>query len=629
MDDINLALADIRLAERDGDDIEFSLLDGSEVDRGFVRFRFSLDGGFAETRERLQAGRVALQADHDGGKVLGVVTRMWRAGERLRGAAKFADTEAPQAILRNLRAGRYPRGISAGLTPLADRLVERATEAKAALYEITKWRLNEASLVGAPAQNVGLAETGGTIQMTTQEITLNRPNPPAPPPPAPALTPAQADRAELLELGDMLNQPDEARKSIALGESPDQFRARMASVMLADKPFTRDAEMTDGGKGFNLARLIHTVHNPNDAGIRKAADVELAMVSEAYDRRDEAPAPTRGGLMLPLELMVNPPRGIRSARDVELAVARIGGTANSFADEVEETIRGEWLRTLIAHTPVLGRVRVLRGLVGDEIIPRLTRRTGDTPAANPQHVANDDPSTAITDFTPGAVNVKLEPKTAISQFSMTRLADLQTRGAASAAIRQQVLEEMSAGYERAIMVGSGASGEATGVTVSTATGIATQSLTATNKAATFAEWGTALGTLLGKAAYGPGVAAVLNTESFVSGLTTFVNANGGNDTLLSMLESPMSGGYEARMFGLGFAALHSPSLKTGTGVAADGDVIAVLADWSTVYLGIWADSEIIRDDVSNPLEVTTSVLSFYDVGIARPDSLVMLEYDMA
>lgn len=647
----NLTLAatlDAPMAE-DGDsddspvEMTATFLSGEVVEMGWgLRLRFALDGG---DYERVQSERAPVLMAHDYEQVLGVVS----AVDGGRATLRFRDTPEAQMIVRDIRNGTYPKGVSAGLRPTKIKTI-RNDDGDYERTEILEWRLNEISVAPVPALNVGFTEAQASAltadmkaeaKMSTQTETQAQAS-------APAIPDSILAAREIVELGELAGSSELAQTAVREGKTPVEFRAMLASQTLADKPFTRSVEAQDRDGGFNMNNLMIAASLPENAAAQELAKAELETIKQWQLSDGGKHAPRQGGKVVPLELAFGDFR-MRGASDIELALARIGG-GNDYASQVQDNVQPDWLRPFVQRTPILGRTRMLTGLMGNVSYPKINAGAGDTVAGNPAYetdaaaiataspagdTQNENP--VRSDFTPTPTEVQISPKQAYSRYSLTTLMDFQTQGRASSAIRMHIMETLARGMEYGVLYGTGAN-VPSGAIRQTGTnafvvgsggsgkGSSPDSPVDNLKILNLRDYGRMVGELIkDNVPVDESWAFVVNTDNFIDGLTNFIDEGSGK-TLLTGLRTP-EGGYESTLAQYMLPVCHFASLPNGAAVDAATDIIAFAGRWMDCLVGIWDSMEIVTNAITVPGITTTTILMWYDTALLRDESFVRGTYD--
>ena len=101
--------------------------------------------------QRKAAGVIPLLSEHKYDFVLGRVVDVNGGEDGVFATLRFRDTPTARGIARDLSAGKYPKGVSAGITPLRwtdERTPDERTVARRTIHE---WHLREVSLASQPA----------------------------------------------------------------------------------------------------------------------------------------------------------------------------------------------------------------------------------------------------------------------------------------------------------------------------------------------------------------------------------------------------------------------------------------------------------------------------------------------
>ena len=648
MKTVNLAAASV-FSDGESRRVSLTFLRPDPIPMG-LGFNLAFDPAGADF-SRVSENLVPLLAEHDRTRVIGMVES---AGVGVDGVslaeARFNASSDANRILGEMRDGQRPRGVSAGLLPLAFD-GEWNEEDDEFTLTATRWRLDEISSVSVPAvQGVGFnlsaeamdAYRAKAMEMRkdmadkTQTVELGAN--------APAFDKTAAELEELKTIAVIGETTDSERvkklasSAIAEGKTLAEFRAELQSQTFADRPFTKKvgAAMGDRPDTFNLTALAAAVGNKRNAAAQDRAAIEFGFASEWQNQHPKLAA-QHGGTLVPIHAALGGSPSISRPSDVELAIASIAA-GNSYSTAVPREVM-EFQMPLVTMSPVLSRCFVETGLMGETVrYPVLVPATGDTPGVNPAFEA--DTNATRTDRTPTMRTVDLEPHQAITSYSMTSLAQIQNLNLYDG-LRRYANQTLSRGVERAVVAGSGASNQPLGllsIPAATRTGVnVVEGPSAATNAATAAQVSYTQFYSLLEELVSDGVPIngrmlfLVRAAEFVRGLTEFIDSPGSGVKKITMPESDMMMArwsnevteYTGMLDG-GFAVGVSPDMKT-TGFAA-GDALCLFAQFEYVLAAFWSSLEVVDDFITTPGQTTVSILLWMDTHIMHDEALARLNW---
>lgn len=433
------------------------------------------DAGEIE-QDFIASGTAPLLMDHNARDVIGVVQGVTLGADRkMRATVRFGRSARAAEIMQDVADG-IRANVSVGYEILELRLIAEA-KGKPSTYR-ARWRPLEVSLVAIPADaSVGVGRDGAgspppePLNLPTRvQVMADNTNPPAPPSEEQIRAHAARHAKEIMELGSLANASDKAADALRRGISIEQFRGELLAARGEDKPLVTPATTIGLGdaetRRFSLARLLysHAVKDP-----RLAPFENEAASAAGENARKAGMQSTRGGLVLPYEIMTAPTPGLRredgrvvvgfgaSQRDISTATVAAGGAmvqtdvlASSFID----LLRNSMMVRAMGAT-------ILSGLVGNVAIPR------QTGAATAGWVAQSGPATESDAV---FAQVTLTPRTVHAMQDYTRDLLLQGSLDVEALVRADLAQVSAIAMDLAALHGTGASNQPTGLAATAGVG---------------------------------------------------------------------------------------------------------------------------------------------------------------
>ena len=420
------------------------------------------------------SGTAPLLMDHNARDLVGVVESVSLGADRkMRARVRFGRSARAEEILADVADG-IRSNVSVGYELLDLRLIAEE-KGKPPVYRC-RWRPFEVSLVSVPADpTVGVGRDAASADPPTVPATARSKDAPsmdnttAPEAPPRAPTPEEIARAAaertrgIMELAGLVNDKAAGFDAIQRGITVEQFRGELWLKRGEDKPLVTPP--TNIGMGaeevrrFSLSRFLVA----RAEGNRTLAPFEMEASDAAAESMRKAGLPaTRGGAILPYDVMAAPTPGLRMAdgrvvvgagalqRDLSTATVAAGSAivqtdvlASSFID----LLRNAMMLRAMGCT-------VLSGLVGNVAIPR------QTGAATVGWVAQ---AAAATESDAVFAQVTMIPRTVHAIQDYTRELLLQGSLDVEALVRADLAAVVALAIDMAGLHGTGAGNQPTGI----------------------------------------------------------------------------------------------------------------------------------------------------------------------
>lgn len=473
--------AEIRADDIDDRTVELSVSSEEPVDRWFGTEILVHEKGSIDTKF-FGSGNAPLLMDHNHREQIGVVesVSLDKSGRKLRAKLRFSKRSLAQEILDDVKDG-IRSNVSIGYRITKTQVDEDKDEVR-----VIGWSPFEVSIVSVPADTsvgVGRAQGASPAQSKPQEADMPKKDNAVPDdnqtsnrtistPSGPVeVTFSQADVdqrtadamqsrntevAEMMGLAAIHNMTDKAREYAAEGRSLAEFTGYVRENLPDDQPLRN----TDIGLGeqetrdFSIFRLMRA----NQRGATRA-DIDAAQFEiEAVDAAADAAASGRSdGHTLPPEVMRS---FITSEMSREMGMP-IQGTrtllAGTDTDLIPTEHRDQAFIELLRNAAVTMQagVRTLPGLQGNVDIPRMATSAGAT-WISAEHGDS-------VDGEPTFDSVSLTPKDISVSTPMSRRMRQQSAPAIEGLVRMDIVTSMALGIDLAVLEGSGAAGQPTGV----------------------------------------------------------------------------------------------------------------------------------------------------------------------
>lgn len=434
--------------------MSFALSSETPVERAFGNEVLSHDKG-AIRMDRLSSRAMPLLFNHNWDDPIGMVDGGSVRDGRLVVDAHLFDTARAQEVGAMLDGGL--RNVSVGY-----RIYDAVDDRKSGQVRVTDWEPYEASIVTIPADpTVGLgradsqvfdvtfrsnetAQTAAKEQhMTDQvtasagasaeprvEITRDEPN----------AIQAEQSRIRAIENLAKANNIDEgiSRRWISAGASTEQVSEDLLAILKARGEKSKTVADVGLSKAetrkFSLARAIRACADQNwaDAGLEAEASREIAKRMGVVTDKTK--------FFVPAEIQ---------KRDLTVATSNAGGY-------LVETANQSFIE-ILRNSAIAYRAGVtnLTGLVGNVTVPK------QTAAATNYWLSTE--ATAITESQQTFGQMSLSPKTAGAYTEISRQLLLQSSPSAEALVMTDLGQVVGLAVDAAVLNGSGASGQPTGI----------------------------------------------------------------------------------------------------------------------------------------------------------------------
>ena len=618
---------------------------------GGLALEVDLDG--MRTGRLDRPGRVPLLHNHSSerGNVLGVVTSVEMGGghsrKKKRMSAKVRFNESSVQILADIRAGDYPSGVSLGFAP-DDYSVTLDEDTDELVILVSTADMLELSVAPVPAVGVAgfanesiaqwldqphlrgiINDKRAALAAKTTEVNDM------------ASETVQKTDAEIAPQNELAGLADgfvrlhagndekvaaikaAAGEAMLLEEDKTSFLARMKTVLQGGQHQRKiENQAADRQMVFNPGRYMAALAWP---GMQEAQDIGAFELS-VMGNRETQKAITAGAHVIPAELFfADADIPANAMRRLELAA---GVTSAGYEDAVPTRTRVPWIASLIARTPILGRVNTIPGLVDDQDLPRLTSNVA-------AHYTTDggDP----TEGTPNMDRIQLQPRQLSVQYRLTNLLNIQTSGESERAVRMNAMNAIASTMENSVINGNDtpASAKIHGVLNQEAGNIGTginqlntvdlnTGNTTTNQNLTLDVVRDVLAELFNDfTPYTGDLAFLLDHKRFTQGMATRIDDGSGRFLIEGFMPPPNGVGIiEGMIRPYNVFACLSRHVNAAATNAADpaGRTIAVAGQWMDVVLGIWDGVEVILDPYTAPGNLKTTIIMYHDVEVARASS---------
>ena len=573
----------------------------------------------AEVRlDRMNSG-AALLMDHDVTDQVGVIESARIDSDGVgRAVVRFSRSERGSEILQDVHDGIRSL-ISVGYRIHKMEMVK--ADGDDSVFRVTDWEPHEASFVSVPADpTVGVGRTAHPADLTPQkQVTTPMDTEVKIPDSAHNVEAAAAERAALLAtartdelrrirsveaLGVQLNQPAMAREYIENGGDVNAF---IDAAIVANRAAPSVGSRSDIGldvketKSFSVARLLLARAEPNNRAAQEAAAFELEASAAAVDAHVKAGAEAPRGVVLPSEVMsssfMGELVGLRDSRQLpahlqNMARLLSAGTSTDGAELVAtDLLAGSFIDVLRNASMVMAAgATTLPDLTGNVAIPRKTSGSAGG------WIATEGGDGAESE--PQFDQVTLAPKNVVAWMEYTRQLLQQSTPSIEAILRMDIAMGLATTIDLACLYGSGASGQPTGITLTT--GI--------NAPTAFA-------------AAVPTYAEVVAMETAVA----VDNALVGN--LSYMMRAEMKGALKSTEKASGTAQFVWEPGNTVNGYAAgitqqvtSGDIF--FGNWPDLLIGMWGGLDLLVDPYSNSKsgKIRLSAFQTVDLAVRHPVS---------
>lgn len=430
---------------------------------------------------RLEGGAAVL-VNHDPSDQVGVVVSARIDGDQKgRAVVRFSRSTRGQEIFQDVQDGVRTL-VSVGY--MIHDYDKEERDGLPDLVRVTDWEPYEVSIVSIPADtSVGVGRSdkpltnANEVNPMTDEVKNEKPQEQAAPAPAfdadaerrKLRTEESKRRAAIDEMADRYDLGELAREAISEGWTVGRFNERALEVIGERNNEVRAHTRHDGEvdlsardrQQFSLVRLMDALSNPNDRSARERAAFELEVSAEAQ-RGFGGDFKCRGEF-IPTSLLSGQRTLDTTATDgAELIATDL--LAGSYIDALRN-----------AAVTIQAGVQMLPGLVGNVAIPRQTSAAAST------WISAEDGDATVSEAQ--FDQVTLTPKDLACYTEVTRRLVMQSTPAVEGIVRNDLVMAQALGIDLAVLYGSGASGQPTGIVQ--ATNVLTQDFAAA--APTYAE----------------------------------------------------------------------------------------------------------------------------------------------
>ena len=552
--------------------------------------------------------------NHDPDRVIGVVERAYIDEKKRRGytQVRFSRNDFAQQVLSDVRDGIL-RNVSFGYS------IDKMEEREGGDFVATSWRPYEVSVVSIPADpGVGIGRSLLDSEPAKAASAAPIPSVPAMENTAPDLQQVRAEAAEaersriagISALCSKHDLEDMGRQLIEGGRSIDEARAAVLEKL--------GAKPVESVKPVELEQRDHSNYQIAD-GLR-------AMLTGDWSSRG-------AGLVRELSQEVMRSSGVSASSERSFYVpfsaltraTYVTSGATTGGNLVETDLMDQdFIEALRNASPVMALgVRSMTGLVGDVAIPR---RSG---VASTYYLSTE--TTAITQSESTFDQVTMSPKNlaALSKYSRQTL--IQATPGIESLVRTDLTDGILAALDSAIINGSGASGQPTGIR--NVTGIGSVAM-GTNGGALTMEKVVDLETeiLQDNALVGNAMAYVTNAK-VVAGLKK-LRAGGSTTTdgsflFNSDLQAIGRGPTPLTLNGYPIATTNAIPSNLTKGTASGVCSALVAGDFSQAMVGFYGNGlEIVvgedSDDFAKALSSVRGIISF-DVAVRHAQSFASIE----
>lgn len=424
---------------------------------------------------RMEEGGIPFLADHIN-RTDNIIGRIEGArvgtDRKLHATLRFADTRKANDI-RKLVDQRMLNTLSIGYR--VDRLELTATdETEGDTFTATKWSLYEASAVAVPA-DPGATFDRTTVRVfpvhTTRNEDMSKDNQPDPDVQAAIHALARkfdvdGDEADGRSFNATRLAVDYLRKA---GEeaSVSGFRVELNAAMA-----TFEAELDEEGhrgSGSNLtSAMIRDLRyrgrwrgdQPSwslrrligQSALAQGVDIGQGVNARAFDGPEKEFAIGGGKFHLPFEHMD------RFAGETQTRIVTTGTSSGATGGNIvpERYLDGEFIEALRNRSALLDRVRMLRELDGEVVLPRKTATS--VMSWGEENPSQDDPTSD-----PAFDQIKMEAREGFIHSDYTRKQLVSASPDMEMLMRQDFLDSIAQGLDLAVIAGTGSGGQPTGL----------------------------------------------------------------------------------------------------------------------------------------------------------------------
>ena len=555
--------------------------------------------------DRLNDGAAVL-VNHDPDDVVGVVESARVDGDRMgRATIRFGNSARAQEIFQDVQDG-IRRLVSVGYRINGYDITERSGDTD--MVRVTDWTPYEISIVSIPADtNVGIGRTEETPVSEPIETKREEPemdNSTVVESPLVETVPAfdvEAERSKVRTeekrrtdairdiAGRYPGLEEASREAIESGESVDAFNARALEIIGEQNSKARAASQHDGEvdlskkerKEYSLVRLMEAISNPKDNAAQRRAAFELEVSVEA--QRNFGAGFNCRGEFVPTSLLTGE-RVMLAGASPATELVGTDHMASMYIDALRNS-----------SSAMAAGVTYLSGLVGNVDIPRMVAGVTSTWISAEDGDATEDQATFD--------QVVLSPKDLACYTEVSRRLLQQSAPSIEGIVRSDLAIAQALGIDKAVLYGTGTSGQPTGIANQTGVGSATFAAAVP----TYAE-------LVDM------VATVKGANYPVSSLTWLINAAMWGSMMTTPKQTTGNEGNFVMDVGTSTMVGHPVIVSEQVN---DGDVI--LGDFSQVLLGEWGGLEINVDPYTHSLKGRVRYVTFktVDVAVRHPEAFVV------
>lgn len=547
---------------------------------------------------RLKSGGPLL-VDHDSRDHVGVIKEVWLDADNVaRAKVKFSRSDRGTEIFNDV-VDEVRTGVSVGYQILS--AYEEKNEGSIPDVYVDKWMPYEISIVSIPADfekaGVGRDHTPEKAFKMKDDI---KDEAAAQKAQAEAVKSAvaKATKDELIrarslsEMGDSFKMREAAQAAIQDGVSVADFQARVMDKLKTDPahfaPVVPAAEQKgeklgmDGKeiKRFSIFNLVRAMANPNDRGAQDAAAFEFECSAEYSKTLGKAAK----GAFIPFDVLDD------SHQKREVTVG--AGTGDQLV--ANNLLAGSFIDLLRSKMPLVrdGHVKMMSGLVGDVSIPKLLTGAAAYWVGESEAATTSDPTFG---------QIAMTPKTISANTEMSRKFLMQSTPNGESIIRNELAQRMALGLHQALINGTGASNQPTGLLNTTGLGV------------------TAIGTNGGVLTWDLLVALIkeIETDDAEDGSLIHLTNPAVKAQLMTTKADAGSGIYLSDKIAYPlFTTNQMPSnLTKGTATAICSSLI--LGSFrENLMLGLWSGLDVIVDPYSKSSEAVTKIVMHQDADIA-------------
>ncbi len=427
--------------------------------------------------DRLNGGAAVL-VNHDTDDQVGVVESARIDKDRIgRALLRFSRSSRGQEIFDDVKDG-IRQLVSVGY--IVHKFEETKLEGGGVLVRATDWEPLELSIVAIPADatvGVGRSHDTKNNQATQKEEAAMPPEVKETQEEKPAFDPekernkirtAEMERVnQIRAMADAHGFDELGREAIESGTSYEQFNRELLAKIgernneqRATTQETTDLGMTRKEKSrYSFLRLMDALAHPQDRAAQNAAAFEMEVTQEV-EKKMGGDFKVRGAFIPDEILLKDVPQDIYNQRHAMVAQYLrdlSAGTATDGAELVAANLLSGSFIDVLRNAMVTAQagVRMLPGLVGTVDIPRKTSGSAAT------WISTEDGDAGNSD--PQFDQVSLSPKDLATYTQVTRRLLLQSTPAIEGLVRDDLAQAIGLGLDLAVLHGSGASGQPTGV----------------------------------------------------------------------------------------------------------------------------------------------------------------------